>query len=236
VLTFGAPGAQFGVEQIAIRSACAEASLPSIVRRLALGGVPTSIWWTDDFAAGPPLDALVRMGRQIVYDSRQWTDFRRGLQATQTIASTTRTDLADLTWQQLSAIREALAHAVDSLSEDDEREFDAIVIRHRRDDLALAWLLAGWIGATFGAANSRLDVAEQSDQQERLRVSLGRLTVTLDDTAAVARSASRAAPFAVAVPQRSEAEAVALELRAFERDPSLYQALERLFRQFAISR
>ena len=35
--TFGPPRARYGVEQIALRSTCAEASLPSIVRRLTLG-------------------------------------------------------------------------------------------------------------------------------------------------------------------------------------------------------
>ena len=34
ILLFGTAGARFGVEEIAVRSTCAEASLPSIVRRL----------------------------------------------------------------------------------------------------------------------------------------------------------------------------------------------------------
>src|SRR5579872_6758709 len=71
VLTFGTAAMRFGVEQIAVRSACAEVSLPSIVRRLTRGGVPTSVWWTDDLSRTRPIEALVAMGRQLVYDSRK---------------------------------------------------------------------------------------------------------------------------------------------------------------------
>ena len=66
VLTFGPAQSRYGVEQIAVRPLCGEASLPSIVRRLALGGLPTSVWWTDDFSDDRPLDALATMGRQLV--------------------------------------------------------------------------------------------------------------------------------------------------------------------------
>ena len=74
VLIFGPPGARYGVEQIVIRSACSEAALPSIVRRLMLGDVPTTVWWTEDFSGTRPLTSLVTMGRQLVYDSRRWRD------------------------------------------------------------------------------------------------------------------------------------------------------------------
>jgi hypothetical protein len=65
ILTFGAGEARHAVEQIAIRSRCAEASLPSIVRRLTFGDVPTSVWWTGDLSQSALLIALVTMGRQL---------------------------------------------------------------------------------------------------------------------------------------------------------------------------
>src|SRR2546423_374179 len=70
VLAFGPPDARYGVERIVIRSACSDAALPSIVRRLMLGDVPTSVWWTDDLSGTRPLGPLVTMGRQLLYDSR----------------------------------------------------------------------------------------------------------------------------------------------------------------------
>src|SRR5207244_6741898 len=59
VVTYGPPHARYGVEEIVVQSACAEQSLPSIIRRLLRGDVPTSVWWTDDLSRTPPLDAIV---------------------------------------------------------------------------------------------------------------------------------------------------------------------------------
>ena len=52
ILTFGPAEARHAVEQIAVRSQGPERSLPSIVRRLVLGDLPTSVWWTEDLAGG----------------------------------------------------------------------------------------------------------------------------------------------------------------------------------------
>src|SRR5262249_45601469 len=113
VVVFGAPPARFGVEQIAIRSTCADASLPSIVRRLARGDLPTSIWWTDDFSQATPVQALASVGRQFVYDSRRWRDVRRGMVALAPIVSQPNgPDVADLNWRRLTPLRQAVAQAV----------------------------------------------------------------------------------------------------------------------------
>ena len=49
------------------------------MRRLVLGDLPTSVWWTEDLSQTPPLTELATMGRQFVYDSRQWRDVRAGI-------------------------------------------------------------------------------------------------------------------------------------------------------------
>src|SRR6266850_913119 len=103
IVTFGPPQARYGVEQIVVRSACAEQSLPSIVRRLVRGDVPTSVWWTDDLSDRPPLDGIVAMARQFVYDSRRWRDVRRGVLALATLHR--RLDLADVNWRRLTPLR-----------------------------------------------------------------------------------------------------------------------------------
>ena len=59
VAMFGPDQARYGVEQIAVQSDCAEDSLPSIVRRLLRGDVPTSVWWTEDLSRVPPITAIV---------------------------------------------------------------------------------------------------------------------------------------------------------------------------------
>ena len=143
VLILGPPGARYGVEQIVIRSACSEAALPSIVRRLMLGDVPTAVWWTEDFSGTRPLTPLVTMGRQLIYDSRRWSDVRlavRGLTplldgrvkpALPLPASAARPDLADVNWRRLTPVRQALVHAIGSGGDAKHPVRDSVRIRHR---------------------------------------------------------------------------------------------------------
>src|SRR5205814_4833153 len=63
VLTFSAHESRFGVEQIVVRSTCADRSLCSIVRRLILGDLPTSVWWTGDLSRQPMPLGLVEMAQ-----------------------------------------------------------------------------------------------------------------------------------------------------------------------------
>ena len=147
IVTFGSGGARYGVEEIAVRSACPEASLPSIVRNLTRGDVPTSIWWTEDLSRTPPLGALMDMGRQLLYDSRTWRDVRQGIRA---LAPLVRdpgvVDLADLNWRRLTAIRHALVHAAKSIAAGRFTAADVRVL-HRPGEGALAWLIAGWLAS-----------------------------------------------------------------------------------------
>src|SRR5262252_8105347 len=111
IVTFGPPASRYGVEQIVVRSACPEAPLLSILRRLVRGDVPTTVWWTEDLSDGPPFDPLLTVGRQLVYDSRQWKDVRPGLAALLPLVDNHRVDLADLNWRRLAPLRRALEHA-----------------------------------------------------------------------------------------------------------------------------
>jgi hypothetical protein len=163
VLTFGPEDARYGVEQIVVRSVCGEAALPSIVRRLIRGDVPTSVWWREDLSDVRPLRSLVTMGRQLVYDSREWTDVRGGLAALRPIVAAPgaafQPDLADLNWRRLAPVRQALAHVFESQTGAGQSAVDAgqsavgaVRVRCRPDEEALAWLLAGWVDVVVGRA------------------------------------------------------------------------------------
>ena len=237
ILLFGPIGARFGVEEIAVRSSCAEASLPSIVRRLALGDVPTSIWWTEDLSRGTPREALITMGRQLLYDSRRWSDLRRGFLALVPLAEHPHgPDLADLNWRRLLPLRQALTHAVQTMippSDARDPRRLAVHVRHRRDERALAWLLAGWFAARLGwttADKWPATIEERPDGDEVLSVSLadGEITATLDAQRVQVECRGPVAPFSMAVPHESEADAVAAELRSLTNDSGLREALAAL--------
>src|SRR4030095_13327952 len=124
--------------------ACAEVSLPSIVRRFLRGDRPTSLWWTEDLSRDVPSDALVDLARQLIYDSRKWHDLRSGFDVVAALATSQRVDVADMNWRRLDPLCRALPNAVDGLQPTTPPRLS---IRHRPGEAALGWLLAGWLAA-----------------------------------------------------------------------------------------
>jgi glucose-6-phosphate dehydrogenase assembly protein OpcA len=247
VMTFGPPDARYGVEEIIVQSACAEQSLPSIVRRLLRGDVPTSVWWTEDVSETPPLDAIVSMARQFVYDSRGWRDVRRGILALAPLISRGPTDqphlirppdqshldLADVNWRKLTPLRHALLHAGDAADLDHLRDGN-VDIRYRAGDEALAWLAVGWLAARMEwTPGTTPRVEETRDDDETLSIVVGRdLSAALNDHRVLVTR--RDAPgFTVSVPQESGADAVAAELRNLGHDACLRDALGALLARFS---
>jgi hypothetical protein len=241
VLTFGPPDARYGVEQIVIRSACGETALPSIVRRFTLGDVPTSVWWTEDLSGTRPLAPLVAIGRQLLYDSRRWRDVRDAVLALAPLLSDPfGPDLADVNWRRLLPVRQALIHAVGSSDASKRERLTSVSIRHRRGEAALAWLLAGWLHHVWGPPSGgpiRLKpdpTVITVDEDPGLVDDV--LTASFDDGLTVRLASHRVsiddplgpAPFAVAVPSETEAEAVAAELSVLTHDVSLHNALAAL--------
>ncbi|HEV3140194.1 MAG TPA: glucose-6-phosphate dehydrogenase assembly protein OpcA, partial [Vicinamibacterales bacterium] len=203
VLTFGPPEARYGVEQIAVQSACEEGALPSIVRRLVRGDLPTSLWWRADLSSVPLVDALVAMGRQVVFDSRQWRDVRGGVLALAPLLGQRRLDLADLNWRRLTPVRQALVHAGESMTFDDLCR-STITVVHRPGDAALAWLLLGWLSARMewrGPASSRVDEGPQSDDVLTITIACEAATmvVTLSEHRVLVQHGN-AAPLSIGVP------------------------------------
>jgi glucose-6-phosphate dehydrogenase assembly protein OpcA len=236
IITFGSPQARYGVELIVVRSACAEASLPSIVRRFVRGDLPTTVWWTGDLSQVPPLDALVTMGRQLLYDSRLWRDVRRGVSALAPLVAGRQVDLADLNWRRLGPMRQALDHAAGAAGSRSRHDVTVRIV-HRRGEAALAWLLAASLLATRDqAAGPAPEIEESQDDDAVLSVVIrhgtGETTATLTSRGVVVADGSTA-PFVVGVPIESEGDAVAAELRTLSHDTRLDDAINALARWFA---
>jgi glucose-6-phosphate dehydrogenase assembly protein OpcA len=238
VLCFGAGAARYGVEAIAISSHCIEASLPSIVRRLVIGDVPTTVWWPGDFSRRAPLEAVAAMGRQFVYDSGHWLDVRAGAhEAARLVARPRIPELVDLNWRRLRPMRMALAQAASRALNPRDLHVTQVRVQHGPGDAALAWLLVGWLDAALRGSSPAVVVDEAPQGDEILSVTLGRETVDVVATMTVHRVVvtfpGRTAPLVVAVPEEDRADAIASELRSLDVDAVLHDAIVALDRRLS---
>jgi glucose-6-phosphate dehydrogenase assembly protein OpcA len=250
IVAFGPEQARYGVERIHVRSACPAAWLPSLVRRVIRGDLPTSIWWVDDVSQHPPEKEIVAMGRQLVYDSRQWHDVKGGVGALaphlrqrdlaaprpdRTMSDSHTVDLADVNWRRLTPLRSALARAADDAGSALWRP-EQIRVAHRSGDSALAWLLIGWLASKLEWPTvPHPHVVESGDGGEVLTVSIGEdgdeMRVVLDERRVLMTRGGETRT-AMGVPQEGEADAVAAELHALSHDACLHDALSALLRAF----
>ena len=237
VLTFGAASSRYGIELIAIRANCAEASIPSIARRLKVGGVPTTVWWQADLSATPPPASIIELGRQLVYDSAGWRHLDDGFRrATALLASANPPDLVDVNWRRLAPLRRGIALAAATVEAAVAPEPGEVSIRCRPGDAPLAALLEGWLRHRLGwpslarIRTAPCDLAD--DDRLELELPLGRtrpvarlsrqqVTVRIDD----------APPHVLAVPDESEPQAIADELGTLAPNTGLVGAI----RSFAAS-
>ena len=234
VVTFAASGtSRYGIEQIAVRSTCTDESLPSLIRRLARGALPISVWWAEDLSQVPPRASIVETGRQLVYDSRQWSDVRKGVIALEPWG---HLDLADVNWRRLAAVRRAviLAAAVDN----GQWHPAGMRITHRAADRALAWLLAGWLASRLnwpgGALPAMEELPPEGDTVVALSVGRGAdaISVRSDGRHVVVEHYSRPRSV-IGIPHEDDADAIAAELHSLFHDARLHDALSALRRYFS---
>jgi glucose-6-phosphate dehydrogenase assembly protein OpcA len=231
VVTYGPPEARYGVEQVAVRSACTDESLPALIRRLVRGERPISVWWAEDLSDVPLLASIVDMGRQLVYDSRHWASVGKGVHA---LEPWQHLDLADVNWRRLAPIRRAVIEAA-KIDRTDWRPSD-VRITHRADHESLAWLLVGWLASRLGWKGIRPGVEARPDGDAVLLLSIGAgadpIQIRSDGRQVVVQHASRP-PSIIGVPQEGEADAVAAELHTLSHDVRLHDALSALRRYFS---
>lgn len=236
VLICGPPAARYGVEAVLVQSACAEASLPSIVRRFVRGDLPTSIWWTEDLSTVPPLTPLLRMGRQLIYDSRRWRQFHAGIGIVANLASERLVDLADLNWRRLAPLRDALVHAA-GFADTRTVTADLVRIDHHPAEESLAWLLAGWLAAKLDWPASALPVVRAVDEtDEALTVTVGKQTPMLEGCLNAVRACvtlTGRPPIVIPTTRESEAESVAAELRILACETELHETIAALAERLA---
>jgi hypothetical protein len=229
VVTFGVGAIRYGVEMIAVDAVCAEASVPSIVRRLARGDVPTTLWWTADLSRVRPPTAMVETGRQFLYDSAGWEDVRAGADAASTMVMLANgPDVADLNWQRLAPIRRSIVHALKNEPRGTVGAPTSLVIRHQPAHRAAASLIGAWLQRGF-RWNSLPAIEEADRGEEPLMVAMSgegwKLTAAMNGERVLVESSAGPPPFSMPVPNQTVADGVIADLCQLGRDVYLRETL-----------
>ncbi len=148
----GDGGRKICSEQVSIRAGGEGVRLlPSIVRPLLVGDLPTALWWavpTPPPLAGEVFAELAAMARRILWDSRDWADEAVGLRSVGRWAEAVdpRIGLADLAWVRLAPWRLAVARALGA----EAAATTSVRVVHGPHALPKALLLVGWLAARLG--------------------------------------------------------------------------------------
>lgn len=148
----GDGGRRICSEQVSIRAGGEGLRrLPSVVRPLLVGDLPTALWWA--VPTPPPLFGdlffeLAGMARRVLWDSTIWLDEAVGLRAVAGWADGVdpRIGLVDLAWVRLAPWRGAIARALGPAA----NRISSVRIQHGPQALPKALLLAGWLGDRLG--------------------------------------------------------------------------------------
>jgi glucose-6-phosphate dehydrogenase assembly protein OpcA len=129
--------------------------LPSMVRSLLLGDLPTALWWATPDApplAGELFGELAHLADQVIYDSFAWTDPLRQLVVTANwVGGGGDGAVSDLAWRRPKLWRRVLAQSLDpGLAPGALESIGEVRIEHGPHALTQAWLLTGWLAFRLG--------------------------------------------------------------------------------------
>jgi glucose-6-phosphate dehydrogenase assembly protein OpcA len=135
--------------------------LPFAVRALAIGDLPTNLYWAAP--APPPVGGLLlhelgEPAQQIIYDSLGWREPARGVAETATwldrVERTTNGKwrvASDLNWRRLKYWRRLVAQALDPAFDSNLLpSITEVNIEHGPHAVVQAWELVSWIAQRLG--------------------------------------------------------------------------------------
>ncbi|MFQ5967231.1 MAG: glucose-6-phosphate dehydrogenase assembly protein OpcA [Acidimicrobiia bacterium] len=129
--------------------------VPSMVRSLLLGDLPTTLWWASPEApplVGALLDELAGLANQVIYDSVAWSDPLRQLVVTAKWLAGERSQVvSDLAWRRPKLWRRLMAQSLDPACAPEALEsITEVQVEHGPHALTQAWLLVGWLALRLG--------------------------------------------------------------------------------------
>jgi glucose-6-phosphate dehydrogenase assembly protein OpcA len=139
-------------EQVTIEATgAAIRRLPSAVRGLLVGDLPTTLWWAAPEApplAGELFTELADLSDQVIYDSLGWPDPPRFMVATANWATGDRLRqvVSDLAWRRMKLWRRLLAQAHDpTIAPGTLETIREVALEHGPHAMTQAWLLTSWL-------------------------------------------------------------------------------------------
>jgi glucose-6-phosphate dehydrogenase assembly protein OpcA len=174
------PGRWVCSEQVTLRATGRSMDrLPSAVRTLLIGDLPTNLWWATPQPpplAGVLLYELAEHAQQIIYDSIGWPDPARGVVATAAWLEQVEAGeacappgsaaergrgkedrvrrwrvVSDLNWRRLKYWRRLLSQALDPASAPGALEsVTEVLVEHGPHAVIQAWELVSWLAARLG--------------------------------------------------------------------------------------
>ncbi len=166
--------------------------LPSAVRGLLIGDLPTNLWWacsTPPPTAGPLLAELADHAQQVIYDSLGWADPNRAVAATSDWlerfergpASGRWRIASDLNWRRLKTWRRLLTQGLDPVTAPGLlAAITEVVIEHGPHAVTQAWQLAGWLASRLGWAYREGQIRDQSEIAIRFDAPHGPVALRID--------------------------------------------------------
>jgi glucose-6-phosphate dehydrogenase assembly protein OpcA len=155
--------AQATSEQVTVTTPASQVDrLPFAVRALAIGDLPTNLWWaatTPPPFGGSLLYELAENAQQIMYDSLGWMEPARGVAATATwLEQVERTSgvgrwrvASDLNWRRLKSWRRLLAQALAPASAPGAQEsITEVLVEHGPHAVVQAWELVSVLSQRLG--------------------------------------------------------------------------------------
>jgi len=130
--------------------------VPSAVRSLLIGDLPTALWWASNEAPTSTrglFGQLSAMVNQVIYDSVGWRDPVAGVLSTAdwVRSGAQRHFISDLAWRRAKPYRRLLAEALDpELQPGALAGITRVEIEHTPHALPQSWLLIGWLSHLLG--------------------------------------------------------------------------------------
>jgi hypothetical protein len=130
--------------------------LPSVIRSLLIGDLPTALWWAS---RKPPLDAgdvfihLAEQVNQIIYDNIGWTNPAKHVaDMTRWVAGQQDSKVFyNLAWRRISYWRKLISQVLDpQVTEGALTAIHTLEIEHGPHALPMTWLLVGWLACQLG--------------------------------------------------------------------------------------